>query len=387
MRNKGKLLVIVFVSLSCVMSFALGAFVFQRGWHRPVLYPILDLFYSRVGFSCNTRMVNGICPGQSKWKLKPYEEELINQIDASVPEFPARLMNDFEPLLKEAVGWDAFRLFAEQGTGGAITTEKLEPFESGVLETHFIKYSIPKLKVRYFHAQHPTEQVIIILHGHNSSAHKVLGLDYADYMRQAGEKWFKHGYDIIAFDLTTNSKRSAYLNSQLLLYGGQIFGLWSRAVCDSVRISKIDQEYQKVFLYGLSNGGEIANHISVLCGELFDKIIIDDALEDWRWSAWKHPSLWGPQNYAIFYLSPLHAQSSYLDFAMNSKSQKYYITRQKNIDYLFLNEELNSTLLKGVAHEQKLNFVKKELKSHVVELDLVMKILAEENDLTGYHVP
>lgn len=386
-RSKAKLPVVLFILLSCGASLALGAFVHKMGWHRPVLNPILNAFYNRVGFTCNRKMVNGFCPSSSKWRFEPYENALADQIDANVPDFSLKPVKGFVHLLKEAVGWHSFELLQQEGTQGESASGRIVKFEDGVIETKFIRYSFPKITLRFYHAKQSAENLIIVLHGHNSSALKVMGLDYPDYMRQAGKEWFRAGYDIIAFDLTTDEQRSAYINSQLLLYGGQIFGLWSRAVCDTMQISKMAQKYKKIFLYGLSNGGVIADYISVLCGQLFDKIIVDEALEDWRTTAWKHKSIWCPQNYAIFYLAPLHARSSYIDFVVNSKTQKYYILRRGSIEFLFMQNRKVLNLHRGVAHEKVINIVEKQLNHHVAELDIVMKILKDENDLTGYHLP
>jgi len=386
-KNRGKLtLLVLMLLLLSTAIFALGAYVHKSGWHRPILNPVLNAIHNRVGFTCNRQIVDGYCPTSSKFKFQPYENNVINQLDTNEPEFSLQPVKRFEELLKEALGWDTFQLL-QKDDAEKITTEKTEKYEDGVLEKHFINYSFPRLTLRYYHAIRSAKELVVVLHGHNSSALKVMGIDYEDYMRQAGKEWFKSGYDVIAFDLTTNSEKSAYINSQLSLYGGQIYGLWSRVVCDTMQNPKIRERYTKVFLHGLSNGGVIADYVSVLCGQLFDKIIVDEALADWRKEAWRNPSLWGPQNYAIYYLAPLLRNSSFIDLIVNSKSQKYYTMRSRWLEPLALKLRDVLRIQKGIAHDKKVNFVDKKLDHHVTELEVIGSIFQEKDDLTGYHLP
>src|SRR3546814_15538677 len=68
-------------------------------------------------------------------------------------------------------------------------------------------------------------------------------------------------------------------SADLVLHGIQLYGLWSRFACD---VAKAFPD-RKAVVYGLSNGGVIADHVSVLChASNISLVFVDDILSDWR---------------------------------------------------------------------------------------------------------
>lgn len=190
------------------------------------------------------------------------------------------------------MGWD--NLYPKKGV--EITSTQKEPYLGGILDDFIMDYSFPSIRTHFLYAKHDEEiksgrDLIFVVHGHGSSSYKVMGLDNPDYMQEAGKVWFEDGFDILALDATSLTAASDYLNSQLILYGVQIYGLWSRSVCDIVSGLGLKDKYSHIYLYGLSNGGIIADFASVLCPEQFDKVVIGDIIEDWSAAAKKHLTL------------------------------------------------------------------------------------------------
>lgn len=313
-----------------------------------------------------------------------YENTMIDSM-SSFPlpeERRIKKSGDFKNLIKDSLGWD--NLYPKDNL--KVNIEKQEPYFKGQIDENIINYSFPKIEVRFLYAKHkqeisPERDLIIILHGHGSSSYKVMGLDNADYMQKSGEEWFKKGFDIIAFDTTSLTEESSYLNSQLLLYGVQINGLWSRAVCDIVRGAGLNEKYNHVYLYGLSNGGFIADFVSILC-PYFDKIIIGDIISDWRNTIKENLSIFKGENYNLFFLRPLWFETSYLDFIIhNGGNPKYYTRSLEEIENLISGK---IDFGKGI-NNSSVNFVFKNMPYHIVESDLIMDIIKESSNIKGYY--
>src|SRR3546814_5458174 len=99
-------------------------------------------------------------------------------------------------------------------------------------------------------------------------------------------------------------------SADLVLHGIHLYGRWSRFACD---VAKAFPD-RKAVVYGLSNGGVIADHVSVLChASNISLVFVDDILSDWREAFTAHPTIHARQNYALHYFAPLHYETSYLD--------------------------------------------------------------------------
>lgn len=315
----------------------------------------------------------------------PYEETMITQLAQSSPPFPlSRFNGDFRQYLSSAIGFEKI-----SPIGGEVQTSARKKYGDGTIELGMIRYKEPNISVQFRYACHKEKKrsLLIILHGHLSFSSQVFGLkDPYDYMEGAGKYFFDKGFDVIAFDLTYSASRSAILNSQLLLYGVQIYGLWARAIEDVVSFHEKKYGYTDTFLYGFSNGGIVADHLSVLSSR-YRQVIVGDILKDWRRVAHKNETIWARQNYAIFYLKPLLAQTSYVDFFFSSGSPKTYTMRPVGFSEILDKPGLKSLVKEGVSQSAQLNFVIREVDEHRVDLQTVQQILSGELEgCDGYHI-
>ena len=257
---------------------------------------------------------------------------------------------EFKNYLKRSVGWNN------------IPTSKIHCTDQNISEC-FVKYET-MFKLRYlFTKGEENLPLVIILHGHQSSANKVLGNENEDYMRKIGVQLMKANYSVVAPDLTSDAYLSSELNSQLNLYGIQLFGLWSRFICD------ISQHYseKEIIIYGLSNGGIIADHVSILCDSNNIKhIFVDDIMTDTYDQFKNHKSIYKKQNYWLFYFSAFHFESNYLDFILSSSYNKTYI--QTNLPQSFPEKCLT-------INENKVSRIKQIIPFHVVQSEILTSFL------------
>ena len=289
-------------------------------------------------------------------------------------------------MLKAAIGFDNLLPSAaaqvETRDIGAI------PYLDGTLTTKRLLYSTPPLELQYRIAKHTarSDTVVIALHGHASSSGKVFGLGAPDCMRAIGQTLFQRGYDVAGIDLTTDPNRSAYLNGQLRLYGNQIYGLWVRSVCNLLNSERLS-DYSRVVLYGLSNGGLIAEHAAALC-DGFDLTIVDDIATDWLRLFKKHPTIHATQNYGLFYLTPIWSYFGESDFVSASQDRIVYTRTREKWGELLTGVEWRrvNQLHRGYDREAKANFVFKREPHHIAEIDLVADLLSGGDGVEGYHL-
>jgi|GEM_PF-3944036 len=305
---------IFIISVFLFIAFSAGFLVSHYRIAHPFLSQARSMLRTILPASdgCLAAEENGICLGASSSEKAPYEDTILEQLPPPRQPQGAADISDFSAYLGKAVGW-------ERIPSPEIACSPLD----GHPETSecFASYG-HLLKARFlFREGEEAKPLVIVLHGHVSAADKVMGLDNEDYMRAVGKVLAEEGFSVAAPDLTHSATTSSRLNGQLMLHGIQIYGLWSKLACDIAG----HFEDRKVAVYGLSNGGVIADHVSVLCDSAnISSVFVDDILMDWRSGLYRHPTIHAVQNYALYYLSPLRYESSYLDFMVNSHVRKIY---------------------------------------------------------------
>jgi hypothetical protein len=213
-----------------------------------------------------------------------------------------------------------------------------------------------------------------------------MGLAEIDTMRRSGEYWFLKGFDVVAFNVTSDAITSSQLNSQLFLYGTQIYGLWARGISDLAKYFRKEKRYRKIILIGFSNGAVIADFVSVLSKDI-NIVIVDDILFNWRKLFHKNEHIWSVQNYSLYFLEPFAPETSYLDLILNSESKKYYTRSMERFKELLEIPAVQKYISSGINVNSKVNFVEKELPIHAIEISLIDKILVNELDsINGYHL-
>lgn len=328
--------------------------------------------------------------GYTQESIPHYENNIVSQLN-SYSDFPPcytryTTEEEFQDFIKAALGWNNLHPTLFDKNNPFINNGQWQIYSNGNISENEIVYNRPPISVQFLYARHNAEtidrSVVIVLHGHGSSAQKVMGLDNPDYMQTVGKNLFDKGFDVIAFNTTSDVEVSGYINGQLSLYGIQIYGLWARAVTDLVSTLELNNNYKKVYIYGLSNGGVISQFISVLSRD-FDKIIIGDILSSWRHLAKKHPSFHKLQNYGLFFLRPLWYESCYTDFVRFSSPSTYFTRSEEELSSLLINDEFEVD--HGIDHSS-INFVFKELPFHIPEIEIIMEILNEDSSLKGMHL-
>lgn len=320
-------------------------------------------------YPCVVKRVDGICPSTSVFSVERYEVEIP---DRPPPWLPGDAR--YPELLSEALGFTAPVLLE-------VIRGETKAYGTGMVTEVRARYAYPEVTTRALYAEHTdAREAVVVVHGLGSSPDKVMGLDHEDYMRRIGQVLFDRGRDVVALDVTTNAAHSTATNARLLFYGTTIHGLATRTLCDMAERLKLRERYDKVAVYGLSNGAYISLYAGVLC-EPFSLVIVDDGGKHWRGTLWESPDrLQSDLKYGMFirYRRPLYEESSIAGPLKHIRSPLAWIAYERDFDAW-------RGALDGVDNE-KVRFVFKTRNMHVPETDrLIFPLLAGRADtLDGY---
>ena len=212
----------------------------------------------------------GVCPCGSTTTLPAYEQEILRQVSAlPMPEAPP-LAPNFRERLGAAVGYDNIRPAPGEAR---IETVSREAFEGGEVEHLAIDYDLPRVRLRARHAKHEKtpDKLLIVLHGVAANAERV--------MDGLGRRYFKAGFDVLAFDITSNTSLMALVNAAWQLQGVHAAGLWPRLVCDVARIRAVRKTYRRVVVYGQGDGAKYAGYLANLCAP-FSLVVMEGGDRD-----------------------------------------------------------------------------------------------------------
>ncbi len=343
---------------------------------------------------CNMRRVPmGYCPGPSAFDEPQYQKEFAKQLEGlgsgGQHDDGGYVTENYPELLAESLGY--YTIKPAPGTvPDRLHSESVRDLDDGQISELMLDFEHPAVTTRSLFAEHleRPDDVLIILHGLNSNANKVMGLDNDDYLRMAGRYYYDYGMDTLAFDITEYPPLDSINNTRLRFYDATARGLYIRSVCDVFRFLELAEKYRRVMIYGLSSGSMLALELAPLCGP-FSLIIADDGIN------FAGPSIWrDPENAKsgvkfgsfIDFLRPFHENVSFVDMIYHSRSPLYVIARPVSayhdwVDTVFVIGE-------GVDGTSPVNFVDKILPHHVPEFDEVLNPIFERDvqDLEGFNL-
>lgn len=321
---------------------------------------------------CLCPVMDGICPCGSTSRRLPYEPVLWTQIRALERPAPPALVPDFAARLREAVGYAAMAPRPEDPAGRAV---RAEPYLDGTATDIHFAYDRPRAAMRAILAQHPTpgRDLVIVLHGMWSSASRVLGLGEPDYLNRVGERLYRRGLDVLAFDLPSNGTLSSWLNMTWQGDGVQLFGLWAHAICRAKTALVARHGYRRVLLYGLSNGARTAEYTAALCPG-FDAVVVDD-----NWIPRNDFALDRPVDQAsnlkllfwVDHLTPGLMGTTIRDFLAAAQSPVFYTIRRHEIDAMTAALAAAYAPAGPVSADTRRGILIKRIDDHVPEVDLL----------------
>jgi hypothetical protein len=292
-----------------------------------------------------------------------------------IPRFDDAIEADFPNMLKAATG------FASP-SGVTVQESRYDhPIQNSIRELR-VGFARPDLKLRALLWTHgkPATSAAVVLHGFASTADKVLGFDKPDYMRFLGGHLYNAGSDVLAFDMPSDPVIAAAMNSRLTWHGVTVEGLWTRAVCEAMDRLDMRKRYERVVVYGVREGGRIADLASVLC-EPVSLVVVDGAVLDRRRAIWRDAQLQQLKQPIYFdQLVPIEGSSSIADFLFHSRSPKAYVNDPDEI------AEIEPALVsaferRGLAGS-RLAFVHKHRARTIPDLDQAIRLVRQ--GLEGY---
>mgnify|MGYP002640311164 CR=1 FL=1 len=308
-----------------------------------------------------------------------FEDNLAGQLASLPPPTSMQTQKEFPALLAEGIGLDAFDPPASKGASLQVAEEK--DVAGGKLTDFRIRFGRPPIATRALLLAHSPKsaEMVVVLHGHNTTAEDTLGLtESEDYMHAVGRKLFDEGYDVLVPELSCDGVVSGFINASLALWGAQIYGLWVRTVCDLSHGLKLKEQYQRVSLYGMSNGGLVADKVSALCGG-FDIVFVDDILTDWRaYAAQNMGLMFQHQQYAVYYLNRFLSQSSFLGYLDHSTGEKFYTRTQEYFEANLAPGLDGAYVTAPLSDDASIHLLYKEHPEHEPETALLLNVLKGE---------
>ena len=316
--------------------------------------------------------------------VSPWENELAAALDGQRPAGPQGGAQDVAGELTQALGLGA--VLPQGEAGKRLTTQVSGALPGGEVRTLGLGFQVPAVTLRglWLHHSAQATQVVVLLHGHNSSPALTAGLEgEPDYMARLGRHLYDAGFDVVLPQLGTNGLLGGFLNSKLAFFGVQVQGLWTRGICDFTEGLELKQKYQRVLLYGMSNGGLLADLAGTLC-QGFDLVVADDSLEDWPAAYYENAGrMYRYQQSGLYFLTPLWARVAMADLVSAGAPPKVYLRSQEFFQqHLAQTLANNFSLTKGPVRGPR-SLVFKQNNNHEVEPELVLKVLQGADGLEG----
>lgn len=239
---------------------------------------------------------------------------------------------------------------------------------------------LPKIKF-YLHSN-LNEKIVFLVHGHFSNAKTIIGLNnLKDYNRDIGSDLIDKGYDVLSIEFIDKIETGSKINNLLYLNGTSLFGVYSKALCE---LSKFFNE-KKIYIYGISNGGNLVNFFSNTCDvKNINLIFIDDIFSIGKY---KYESLLDSKNKYLQTHSYLFQNNFYkfydeIDLLINTK-YKLHITSKKN---LFNSYPKYKNCLEENNLKNNIFFSKKKINHHVSEKEIFFDSLNNIHPITKYSI-
>lgn len=330
------------------------------------------------------RLASGVCPNASTRVGPVPEMRIARELSAArsvAPPSAVEGASGIADLVARALGWSALVVDED-----AIAIDGFRDQGDGLLvEEGYVRFAHPEVRVRFLEARtrSRSRDAVILLHGHVSTPEKMIGLDRDDYARAIGSVLLAEDFDVLAIETTYDPIASSFLNAQLSLFGTQIYGLWSRAVCELAELKR-ERGARRVFLYGISNGGKIAHFSSLLC-EHFDLVIVDDIITDWPSYLRKQTTIHFNQNYAVHFLAPLLSEVSVRDLVTSVRNVTVFTRSGAALAALLdavrsepIEFSLGSNIQSPGGDDARSLIVEKRHDDHIAEIELTLSLLRGE---------
>lgn len=286
------------------------------------------------------------------------------------PRFDNAIDADFPDMLRAATGFATPR-------GVAIRDSRYDhPIQNSIRDLRIV-FSQPAVAVRALHWRHgkTAKTAAVVLHGLASTADKVLGFDKPDYMQFLGGHLFNAGGDVLAFDMPSDPVLAAAMNSRLTWHGVTVEGLWTRAVCEAIDRLELRKRYARVVIYGVREGGRIADLASVLCAPV-SLVVIDGAVLDRRRAIWRDAQLQQMKQPIYFdQLVPIEGRTSIYDFLFHSRSPKVYVNDATEIGEV--ERALQSAFERRDLAGSRLALVFKRRRRTIPDLDQAVRLIRD----------
>ncbi|MFC1976634.1 dienelactone hydrolase family protein, partial [Chloroflexota bacterium] len=133
-----------------------------------------------------------------------------------------------------------------------------------------IQSRIPELRFDAYLVEPPEDRRngwgVVAIHGHGSSAEKMVGFGQEDYTRRMALRLARQGFWVIVPNVTSDEDLNNTASTQAALYGYTLNGIMVEFIQSTLDVAQ-DRGYQKIGLMGISNGA----FLSLLTAGLDDR--------------------------------------------------------------------------------------------------------------------
>ena len=144
---------------------------------------------------------------------------------------------------------------------------------------------------------------VVALHGHASSAEKLVGLGREDYGRRLALRLAKRGFTVIAPNVASSTPIGNAISAHAALYGYTMYGIMTQFVQSCIDVLSSRDGVNEVGVYGISNGGLISLFASAI-DERIDFAVVAGLLTPYYSSVLKDRTSGNSREYFFYFDGP-----------------------------------------------------------------------------------
>lgn len=210
------------------------------------------------------------CFHQDSWK-RLREESLLNRwgLDfSSLENFHKSTKRNRNNLKKHLGKWhsDHFEILDEESVRTESNSSEITHvlLKSGIPDLVFDAYVVVPINKNQY-----SKFAVITLHGHESSAEKLVGIGPEDYGRRMALRFSEQGFYVIVPSITSKREINNIISAHAHIYGYSLLGISSQFILSAQNFLQSRYSNLKHFgISGISNGGLL----SLISGALSPKI-------------------------------------------------------------------------------------------------------------------
>ena len=171
-------------------------------------------------------------------------------------------------------------------------------FETGIPNLLFDAYLVKPFKKNEFQ-----DYGLIALHGHNSNAEKLVGIEAEDYGREIALLYAQQGFTVIVPNITSQRIVNNAISAHGYIYGYSLFGIMLQFILACSKYLQEEKNIKHLGAVGISNGGILALMATALTSN-FKYVLASGSLKSVYEMSLSQPRIHNRLEYYFYFRGP-----------------------------------------------------------------------------------